>query len=223
MNHKLLNALMQEDMGEVASIMIRPSRDFTGGSYPYEVNLDKSAVYYDGYNHLVRIEAWMNTMLEQDEFSMWVNRILYVLSAESDNDLWDYNVCEYLEGLGVEVDDKKGYLVGSGYTYNNPDYCFLNRDIHYTIFEHDGESYVVFRIHYGADARVGFGDMACFKVKDMDYFYDAMTVTAYDSVKEEDVDIYELEEIAEYDKETDTWIHKETGNEIWIHSSADGF
>jgi hypothetical protein len=223
MNTELFNAILQEDMGEIASIMIRPSRDFTGGSYPYKVDLEKGAVYYNGYNFLVRTDVWMNNILEIDEFSMWVNRVLYILEKESDNDLWDYEVCEYLESLGIDVDDRKGYMCGSGYTYNDSDSCYLDRDIHYTIFSHDGDGYVVFKVHYGADARAGFGELVCFKVRDMDYFYDSMMVTAYDSVANEDIDINEVDEIAIYDKDSDSWFHKETGNEIYINSSADGY
>jgi hypothetical protein len=209
-------------MGEICGIMIQPSRDFTGGVYPYEVDLNKGAVYYNGYHFLVRTDVWMNNILEHDEFSKWVNRVLYVLKAEADNDIWDYDVCQYLESLGIEIESDIDYG-GSGYTYNSPDYCFLDRDIHYTIFRHDGEYYMVFRVHHGADARVGFGELACFKIRNIDYIYDSMEIRAYDSVTDKDIDIGEVEEIAEYNKEADTWKHKETGNEIYLHSSADGY
>lgn len=215
MNAELLNAINMEDMGEIASIMIQPSRNFTGGVYPYEVDLDKDAINMERL--LVRTDVWMKNLLEQDDFSKWVNRILRVLNAESDTHLWDYEVVPYLESLGVDVDDVEG-----GYTYNNPDYCFLDRDIHYTTFKHDGDMYIIFAVHYGADARVGFGMNACFKVQSEEYLFMSMEIQAYDK-EDNEISIGDIEDMATYNKEQDEWIHNETGEVINVHSSANGW
>jgi hypothetical protein len=206
MNHTLLNAINMEDWGGIASIMIEPQRQFVGDSKPYEVNLDKDLV--DVERLLVRTDVWIKEHLEIDEFSKWVNRIMYILQNEADVELWDYKVCEYLESLGIDVEDEN-----NGYTYNDPDYNRLDRDIHYTTFIYDGEMYVIFSVHYGADARVGFGENACFKVSDKDSFYQSMNISVYDK-DDNDIEIWHVEDIATYNKEKDEWIHNETGETI---------
>ena len=78
------------------------------------------------------------------------------------------------------------------------------------------------RQHYGADARAGFGDTVCFKIRNVGYFHD-MQITYYDTVTDEDMTYSDFEEVAEYDKETDTWTNKENGHEISLYSVACGF
>lgn len=217
MNAEMLVAINMENMKELAQQMIRPSRDFTGGSYEYEVDLKKDAI--DDENFTVRTDVWMNTMLEQDDFSKWVNRLLYVLhDSNKDYDFWDYNLDDLLESLGVDIE-----VDYSGYTYNDPDHCRLDRNIHYTQFKYDGDYYIVFAVHHGADARAGFGYNAVFKVKDSDYLFSGMEITGYIRELEEDLEWYQIDNVAEYDKENKVWIHKETGYEVELHSSANGF
>jgi hypothetical protein len=214
MNAQLLNAINMEDMGEIASLMIEPQRHFAGDSTPYVVDMDKDAINMERLT--VRTDIWMKNLLEQDEFSKMVNRILRVLSAESDTYLWDYQITEYLDSLGIELDD-----VESGYTYNHSDYCRLDRNIHYSTFKYDGESYIIFAVHHGADARVGFGMNACFKVQNDEYLFLAMEITGH--LDNEDYECGSIEDVATYDKEKDEWIHNESGKEINVYSSANGW
>lgn len=176
------------------------------------------AVYYDGFHHLIRVEKFIDTMLDvDDDFAQEVNEILY--SLEKDN---VENVIEILNKKYEGEINTEGYGCTSGYTYNNPDSNFLNRDIMYDIFEYDGERYAFIQVHYGADARIGFGAMVCFKVNDIDYFYSGMEITAYNTVTDEDISMYDLDDIATINAEGD-WIETKTGNLISIYSSADGY
>lgn len=215
MEEILFDALMEENMEVVCQEMIRPQLSFTGGSKSYDVNLNKYAL--DKENFLVAIDVWMNNILEFDENSKMFNRFLK--KAHLDNeDLLDYNVPDYFEDYGILVD-----VMHIGYTYNDRDCCRLDRDIHYTVFKYDGEYYTVFRVHHGADARVGFGDLACFKIREIDYFFISMEISAYIQETDEDIEWYEVEDVATYDKEKEVWIHNEAGYEIILYTNADGF
>jgi hypothetical protein len=198
-----------EDWGEIASIMIEPQLSFGTlfNGKPYEVDLDKGLV--DVERLLVRTDVWMKENLEIDDFSKWVNRILYVVQNEAGNELnGKGEIGEYLESLGIDVEN-----VNEEYTYNNSDYYRLNRDILYTTFIYEGEMYVVFSVHYGADARVGFGENACFKVYDKDTFPQSMNISVYDK-DDNDIELWHVEDIATYNKEKDEWIHNETGEAL---------
>lgn len=219
MKNVTFNAIVQEDREELFQLMIEPSRQFVGDSAEYKVNLDADAI--DTKNLLVRIDKWMDTMLDFDEFSTWINRILYLQEKESEDErLWDYNVPEYLSDLGIEVDN-----IQSGYTYNDGgDYSRLDRDIHFTTFEYESEYYVVFSVHYGADARAGFGDFVCFKINDYAYFGTGMEIEAYiDDNANEEISCNEIEDIATYNEDRDSWVHNETGKELTLYSSSNGF
>lgn len=213
----LLDTILEDDLESVIKHMVLPQNYFVGESEPYEVDLLKDAI--DKRNLTVRIDRFIDTMCEFDEFTNWVNRILYITEAESKIDLWDYQVPEYLETIGIEVEVIRGV-----YTYNDQDYCRLDRDIHYTIFKYDCEYYVVFAVHHGADARAGFGDNVCFKITDIDYFEKAMEIEAYTEENGEgDIPWHEVENVATYNEEKDAWYHNETGKEIFLNSSAEGF
>src|SRR5690625_1415070 len=115
-----------------------------------ELNFDE-AIYYDGYSHGIRVEKFMDTMLDiDDDFAQEVNEILYQLEKDNSDE-----VIEILKNKNYDIDDENGYFTVAGYTYNREN--DLSRDIVYHIFEYDGESYGFIQVHYGADARVGFG------------------------------------------------------------------
>lgn len=215
MEKQLFNALINENMEEVCKEMILPRRYFAGDSIAYKVDLNRDAINVEDLT--INIDVWMKNTLEFDENSNIFNRIIRQ-SSLNNNYLWDYEFIDLLNELGFEIE-----LVSSEYTYNDTDHNRLNRDIHYSIFEYDGEYYIAFSVHYGSDARAGFGDLACFKIIDIDYFYDSMTIEGY--VKNEDkcLEWYEIEEIATYDKENNAWFHNETGEEIKLYSPANGF
>lgn len=211
-NKKVIEAMIEGRSKSVWSLLKdkKPTLNFNEALY---VAYPES----DYRQPLIRVEAYLNTMLDiDDDFAQEVNEILYSLEKDDSE-----KIIEILkEKYDINTD---GYGCFSGYTYNNPDDNFLNRDIVYDVFEYDGDEYALIQVHYGADARVGFGAMVCFKVNDIDYFYDGMRITAYDSVTDEDIEMYQLDEIADYDIENDTWHRKDNGNEIYLHTSADGF
>lgn len=213
-NKKVIEAMIEGRQSSVWSFIKseKPVLDFNKGVYVKHPDSDFKIP-------LIATETYMNTIFDiDDDFAQEVNEILY--SLEKDN---SEKVIEILKEKyeGDIVDD--GYWCFSGYTYNNPDDCYLDRDIVYDIFEYDGDSYAFIQVHYGADARVGFGAMVCFKVKDIEYFFTAMEITAYDSEKDEEIPMYELDDLANYDIESNTWYHKVTGSEIYLHSSAEGY
>lgn len=165
---------------------------------------------------LIRVEAFFEKLLEIDDFAVEVNEILY--SIEKDD---SESVIEKLkEKYGSDIEDERGYMTVEGYTYNSEN--DLSRDFTYRIFEYEGDSYVFIQAHHGADARVGFGAMVCFRITDIDYFF-SWELMVYDSVTDEDFSTSDLEDIADYDTENNKWIRKENGNEIYLHTVADGF
>lgn len=215
MEKQLFNALINENMEEVCKEMILPRRYFVGDSIAYKVDLNRDAINVEDLT--INIDVWMKNMLEFDENSNMFNRIIRQ-SALYNNYLGYYEFIDLLNELGFEIE-----LISSEYTYNNPDYNRLSRDIKYSIFEYDGEYYTAFRVHHGSDARVGFGDLACFKISDINYFRESMTIKGWVKSEDKNLEWYEIEEVATYDKESNTWIHNETGEEIELDSLANGF
>jgi hypothetical protein len=218
MNEKLYNQVKQENMKEVIKGMIEPSYDFVGNKYDYDFNFEEgiSVIHPDNENFrmpVINLESFMYELLEFDEFTDQANKVIFESKVE-----W-IDMAKHKIELEFDI-DKNGYLTGEGYTYNWDN--DLSRDFLLDIFEYDSESYVLISVHYGADARAGFGDTVCFKIRDVDYFHD-MQISYYDTVTDEDMTYSDFEEVAEYDKETDTWTNKENGHEISLYSVACGF
>ena len=181
-----------------------------------KLNFNEEALSVDEWGATIKTHIFMNTMLDiDDDFAQTVNEILYT-ELEKDNADDILNILK--ERYDVDLD---GYLCGSGYTYNNPDHCYLDRDIVYHIFEHDMEYYALIQVHYGADARVGFGAMVCFKIHDIDYFFNGMDYDMYDSKTGEDYCKFS-DEVA-YDTDKKKWVILETGNEVTFYTSAGGY
>lgn len=215
MKKQLFNALMNENMEEVCKEMILPKKYFIGDVKAYEVDLNRDAINVEDLT--INIDVWMKNMLEFDKNSNMFNRIIRQNSLNN-NYLWDCEFIDLLNELGFDIE-----LIISEYTYNDSDYNRLNRDIQYSIFEYDGEYYIAFSVHYGSDARAGFGDLACFKISDINYFHESMTIKGWVKSEDKNLEWYEIEEVATYDKESNTWIHNETGEEIELDSLANGF
>lgn len=107
---------------------------------------------------LIRVEIFLDILLDsEDEFAKEMTKRML------DNPNTD------IEELGFDV-KTEGYGLGAGYTYNEDN--DLTRDILYKVFMYEEEYYTIVSIHYGVDARIGFGRMVCFRVKDIDSFYD---------------------------------------------------
>lgn len=166
---------------------------------------------------LIRVEAFFDKLLDiNDDFAQEANEILYSLKKDNSQDVIDILKEKYDDN----IDDDCGYMTVKGYTYNSEN--DFNRDFTYHIFEYNGDSYVFITVHYGADARVGFGSMVCFKILDIDYFF-IWSIQVWDSKTDDDFTTYDLEEIANYDIETDTWTRKDNGNELNLYTVANGF
>jgi hypothetical protein len=219
MEGKIYKQIENGNKKEVIKAMIEPSYDFVGKKYEYNFDFENgiSVIHPDEdfAMPVINIESFMDELLEFDEFTDEVNKWLFEIRNE------------YLEAKTIDIVKRKfdevntnGYLTTSGYTYNFDN--DLSRDFLYDIFEYDGESYVLISVHYGADARGGFGDTVCFKIRDIDYFYDVQ-ITYYDTETDMDMTYSDFEEVAVYDKETDTWTNKENGNEINLYNVACGF
>ena len=217
MNEKLYNQVKQENMQEVIKGMIEPRYDFLGKKYDYNFNFEEgiSVIHPDEdfKMPIINIESFMDELLEFDEFTNEANKVIFDFKIDDIN-----NAMNKIEDSFDIITD--GYLTGKGYTYNWDN--DLSRDFLFDIFEYDSESYVLISVHYGADARAGFGDTVCFKIRDVGYFND-MEIKYYDTETDEDMTYSEFEEVAEYDKETDTWTNKENGHEISLYSVACGF
>ena len=200
MNKELLNSLLGHDMYNVCNNMIQPSQSFVGGAQPYNVNLDRDAIIDEDF--LVRIDVWMNTMLSFNDFTDKVNQAIY-LSESLYGKAFDYLMVDRLIDMGF-------------------DNCRLTRDIHYSVIKNDENYYTIFSIHYGADARVGFSDIACFLINDIDYFFLGMSIDAYDEDTDQNYEWYEVEDVAEY-RVGVGWVNNDTGSVINLYSTANGY
>ena len=152
MNEKLYNQVKQENMKEVIKGMIEPRYDFVGKKYDYDFDfMNGISVLHpdtDFKMPIINLESFMYELLEFDEFTDQVNKAIFESNIE-----WIEMAKNKIE---LEFDiDKNGYLTGEGYTYNWDN--DLSRDFLLDIFEYDSESYVLISVHYGADARAGFG------------------------------------------------------------------
>ena len=216
MKKTLLEQLLNQDLRKSIELMIEPSRDFVGNTYEYNFDWTQEAI--DQENLVIRTHKFMEQMLEFDDFTDFVNRFIYKLEKDNQENYFDYVIAEQLKELyDIEVSSQ-------GYTYNDPDYCHLNRGIHYTVFEHDMEDYVILGVHYGADARAGFCDFACFRLIDYDYFFLGMDIwVTVDDGNSESLVHSDLEDFANYDKGKDMWVDKKTGEEVWLDSASEGF
>lgn len=214
MDKELLNSLLEHDMYNVCNNMIHPAQSFVGGAQPYSVDLDRDAII--DRDLLVRIDVWMNTMLSFNDFTDKVNQAIY-LSESLYGKAFDYLMVDRLIDMGFDIEKHL-----NGYTYNDPDNCRLTRDIHYSVIKHDGDYYTIFSIHYGADARVGFSDIACFLINDIDYFFLGMSIDAYDEDTDQNYEWYEVEDVAEY-REGIGWVNNDTGSVINLYSTANGY
>lgn len=206
----ILEYIKTGDVKKVAQLMIEPSRDFTGGVYHY--NFDQPTL--DVEHMLISVTGFINTMFKLDDFAIKVNEII----QEKFPHAWDEEVLDYL--VKQDYDIRSDYR---GYSYNYPNDCRLDRDIHYNLFEYKGDPYILLLVHYGADARAGFGEMVCFKVRSVDYFYLGQDIEVFDRETDEDYNAWEVEDIATYNKETNEWVHNETGRVLSIHAIAEGF
>lgn len=205
-NEKVINAMIEGRQTSVWS-MIRHEEK--------KLNFNDDALIIDEYGATIKTHIFMNRMLDiDDDFAQKVNEVLY--GMEKDN----YDECiKKIIDMGYDI-DTEGWLCGSGYTYNDPDHCLLSRDIAYSIFEHEGDSYAFVEVHYGADARVGFGAMVCFKIEDLDYFFDGMNADLYDYETHESYTFFD--EIS-YDENKKIFIADETGNELEVYTSSNGY
>lgn len=221
---KMLELIKTRDLRKVLTEMIEPtSKSVWSGerNEKEELNFDDGIEIRfpesDYRMPLIRIEAFFDKLLDiDDDFAQEVNEILYGLKKDDSQAVIDI----LKEKYGNDIEDENGYMTVQGYTYNSEN--DFSRDFIYHIFEYNGDEYVFITIHHGADARVGFGSMVCFKINDIDYFF-MWTLQVYDTVTDTDYESYQLEDIANYDIKTDTWIHKETGNEIRLYTVADGY
>jgi hypothetical protein len=217
MEKVLLNKLVSHDIRGAVEHMIYPRRDFVGGKTEYNFDWEQDAI--DVENLVIRIHKYLETMMDFDEYTDTVNSFISEYEAENGY-LFDYDMYNILAEKNSELEK-----YADGYTYNDADYCHLNRDIHYTVFKnHDTcEYYILMMVHHGADARVGFGELVCFKIADVDYFSRGMEIDAYESESDYDISIWELEDVATFIKSENEWVHNETGNYIGLYSSSEGF
>lgn len=162
---------------------------------------------------VIRIEKFLETMLDIDDFSLIVNEELYSLEKDDSE-----KTIEKLKEKDYEIEEENYSF--KGYTYNGEN--DLSHDITLHTFEYEGEHYVFISVHYGADARIGFGPMVCFKINDIDYFMN-FTIDVYDSKTDEDFSTYELDDIANYNAEKNEWIRKDNGNTLSLYTPADGY
>lgn len=221
---RLLEIIKNRDLRKVLTEMIEPRSKSVWSNEreeKSELNFDNGIeVRFAEEEYrmpLIRIEAFFDKLLDiDDDFAQEVNEILYSLEKDDSNAVLEILKKKYDD----EIDVENGYMVGDGYTYNSEN--DFTRDFVYHIFEYNGDSYVFISIHHGADARVGFGSMVCFKMVDVDYFF-SWNIQVWEKGSDSDYEAHELEDVANYDIETDTWTHKESGNELNLSTVADGF
>jgi|SRR5699024_3517861 len=207
-NKEVIDAMIEGRQASVWS-MIKHDRE--------KINFDEDALIISEWGVSIKTHIFMNQMLDiDDDFAQVVNEVLYN-ELEKDN---AEELLDLLEKYKYDI-DREGYLCGSGYTYNETDYCSLDRDIVYHIFEHEGDPYALIQVHYGADARVGFGAMVCFKINDIDYFFDGMDYSIYNRETEEDY--CKFDDNIDYDEKNKIWIDVISGNEVEFYTSANGF
>lgn len=221
---KMIDVIRTRDLRKVLTEMIEPRSLSVWSSEraeKSELNFDDGIeVLFPEHDYrmaLIRIEAFFDKLLDiDDDFAQEVNEILYNIEKDDSE-----KVIDILKGIyGGDIESENGYMTGQGYTYNSEN--DFSRDFTYHIFEYKRTPYVFITVHHGADARVGFGSMVCFKIDDIDYFF-SWSIQVWDSVTDNDYESHQLEEIANYDIETDTWTHKETGNELSLYTVANGF
>lgn len=213
----LVEAIENENVLDVFKFLTLNRRQFTGDSIPYNIeNYKGDAVDYKKL--IISTPLWASNILELDEFCVDLNKKL--LEIQEKSSFWDYEIEEFLKENGY--DNSLYEHLNSNYTYNFES-CYLDRDIHFTLFNFDDTYYVALSVHYGADARVGFSDCLVFNVSDIDYFFNSMEINAYTESNDEDILIYDLEDIATFDNEKEEWILNETSERVLIYSSANGF
>ena len=213
----LLEAFKKESVLDVFNFLTLNRQQFVGDSIPYDLETYKNdAVDYK--NLIISTPVWASNILELDEFSINLNKKL--LKYQEKSSFWDSEIEGFLDDNGYDISLYEHHF--SNYTYNF-EYCLLDRDIHFTLFDFDDCHYVALSVHYGADARAGFSDCFVFNVKDMDYFYNSMEITAYTASNDEDISIFELEDIATFNEENKEWILNETNEQVIVYSSANGF
>lgn len=220
----MLEIIKSRDTRKVIEVMIQPrSKSVWNRECEEKEELDfNNGIFVkfpeeDFRMPLIRIEAFFDELLDiDDDFAQEANEILYGLEKDDSQAVIDI----LKEKYGDDIDDENGYMTVKGYTYNSEN--DFNRDFVYHIFEYDGEPYAFITVHHGADARVGFGSMVCFKITDYDYFF-MWDIQIWDSETDEDFNTYQLNDIADYNIETDTWTRKDNGNELNLYTVADGF
>lgn len=219
-NAMAIQAINNENVLELMQAIVCPSRSYGATMQSSDYDLAKyKGDAVDNENLVISVMLWAENILEVDDFAKESTLKLLAWQENSNTHFWDYNVLEFLEGTATPIEEFEHIM--SNYTYNDSDYCRLDRDIHYTTFKYDGEYYVCFSVHHGADARVGFSDSVILKIKDYCYFISSMEVTIYNTVTDDDIDWWTLEDVA-YFKEGD-WYMKDTNELISVYSSANGF
>lgn len=216
-----MEAIKNQSVKDTVLSLMQPQQSYgyVTQSTKYDIKRYKDGAV-DTENLLISTPLWADNILEFDGFSTELTKKLLKYQDDNNEHFWDYNISEFLSEQGYDLDL---FEHGHGdYTYNNPDYYYLDRNIHYTVFNYDGEEYVCMAIHHGADARIGFSDSMVFKITDLDYFFLSMEITAYNTETDEDISISELDEIATYNKEEKEWQTKDGNAYISIYSSADG-
>lgn len=218
---KVLEAMNNDNVLEMVNNLILPQRTFTSvfSGEPYNLESYKGdAIDYE--NLLISVPLWASNILETDEFSKEVTKRLLEFQDDSNNHFWDYNIESFLLDNGFCELDSIEY---SDYTYNDGDHCRLDRDIHYTTFKYDGDYYVCFSVHHGADARVGFSDSIVLAIKDDSIFHHSMDIQVWELESDNDYQWYELDEIATFNKEESAWYLNEGNLLLGVYSCANGY
>lgn len=198
------------DKREVIRKMILERRNF-GSIFPSKpaTNLDfEGDIITMGYFPLIKVEQFLDKMCEFDEFSLKVNEMLLSNRNKPYNDMVDDLINEY----EIEINM-------SGYTYGD-DYNYLSRDVVYDVFKKDETYYGIIQVHYGADARIGFGEAICFKllVNYEDDFLQCMELCQpYNPKTDEEAFIHNEDEVR-FDEEQKKFFDIKTNAEIDIYA-----
>lgn len=216
----ILSFMNQGNVLQMVNNLIEPQRSFTSVFSGTPYNLEKyKGNAIDIENMVISVPIWASNILETDEFSKKVTTLLLNWQDENDTHFWDYNIEQFLLDNGIEIDS----VEYSDYTYNDCDYNRLDRDIHYTVFKYDCDYYVCFSVHHGADARIGFSDSIVLAIKDECVFDISMQIQVFERESDMDYQWYELDEIATYNSNDETWYLNDSNLPLSVYSSADGF
>ena len=181
-----------------------------------QFNFNES-IKLDEYRCSIPIHVYMDTMFETNKETVILNRLL------SKEYFWTSQAIEVIQnycnerGIEIEIESE-----GNTYNFDND----LSQDFQFITFEIDRESYVIFQLHNGADARGGYTSSQVFKICDIDYFYIGMNCNFYDSENEQDFEsFYTIDQSNEYtlNVERGCFIHKVNKNEVYPYSAAMGF